>query len=92
MKEPPPPEMAVINDLIPVKVYIDENNQISLDGDPVSLTTLPIRIETLKAFNPDLAILVVAHENANFNPVVQIKDSLSRFGNSAQINIRRSVD
>jgi len=61
-------------------VVIDENGDVSIDNDIIDLRAVRAHIEVYRAENPDVGIVIVAHEHAPTGAVVAVADQIKLAG------------
>jgi len=72
-----------------ISVYVDENNQISLDSRVTALSAVASGVERLLADKPDASVLLIADAQASLNTVTVIKDQMSQMGRQTVIKINK---
>lgn len=59
-------------------VSIDQNEQVSINGNPTNLTTLEGQLVALKEANPDVAVVVRAHKELPVQKLMNVMDAVQR--------------
>jgi biopolymer transport protein ExbD len=59
-------------------VSIDQNEQVSLNGEATSLAGLDAQLADLKAKNPDVAVVVRSHKDLPVQKLMNIMDAVQR--------------
>jgi biopolymer transport protein ExbD len=59
-------------------VSIDNNEQISINGQPTNLATLEGQLVALKERNPDVAVVVRAHKDLPVQKLMNVMDAVQR--------------
>ncbi len=72
-----------------IQIYVDARNRVSVDRVPVTLSSVPLRVERLLADKPEASILLMASAKAAVDPVVDIKDKMAIAGRQTRIKIIR---
>jgi biopolymer transport protein ExbD len=63
-----------------VIVYVDENEDIFLNNDPLTLENLPNSVETILSAQSDKSVVLRADEDVSHGIVIQIMDLLRKKG------------
>ncbi len=86
----PPKSNAPTSEIAPtILVRIDETNQISVEQEYSDLSGVGPRVQAALAEKPSAAILLMASYEANWDPVVSIKDQMEREGRPVVIEVTR---
>lgn len=59
-------------------VSIDQNEQVSINGNPTNLATLEGQLVALKEANPDVAVVVRAHKELPVQKLMNVMDAVQR--------------
>ncbi len=88
-----PPDVPPIteNTQPSVAIYVDRNNQISLDNRVTTLEGVAAGVERLLADKPDANIILTADAAASLNTVTIIKDQMDGMGRATVIKVNRPV-
>ncbi|MGJ8559779.1 MAG: ExbD/TolR family protein [Litorimonas sp.] len=83
------PETNAPPSIIPtILVLLDASDTAFIEGDRVSLTSIPARVETLRAQAPDATVSVQAQSKTSVAAVVFVKDRMD----AAQIPVTIKVE
>lgn len=74
-----------------VSISITSSGSAYLGSEPVTLGELRKRMQSKRAVNPDMAVIISIDKNANFSNVAQILDLLSELG-ITRLNIAAAVE
>ena len=75
------------SDMPVIQVYVDEGNNVSVDGKPLDLENVAFEVESRLAFKPNASVTLVAHYSADLNPVVFIKDKMESAGRQTTFKV-----
>lgn len=86
---PPPPEDTPPPPNSPpaITVYVDENNQCSVDSVRSTCGGVLARIERQLADKPGASVILRFHPDAKHNVLVQLKDGVDGRGMSSKIEV-----
>lgn len=70
-------------------VYVDDQNQASVDQRPTELANVASLVEARLADKPNANIILTSHFKASLDPIVQIKDQMETTGRRTVIKIVR---
>jgi len=85
----PPDSPPIETQARTISVYVDENNQISLDSRVTALSAVASGVERLLADKPDASVLLIADAQASLNTVTVIKDQMNQMGRQTVIKINK---
>jgi biopolymer transport protein ExbD len=72
-----------------VVVYVDQNNQISLDSRVTTISAVASGVERLLAEKPNANIVLTADAQASLHTVTSIKDQMNLIGRQTVIKINK---
>lgn len=82
------PETSPTNEsIIPIKIYVDADNAISVDDKSTELSNVAFAVQGQLAEKPAAPILLMAHQNADWDPVVRIRDKMDAAGRKTMMRI-----
>ena len=82
--ESPPPDTPAIT------VYVDPNDNCSVDGEVAGCDRVLLRVESLLADRPGAAIILRMHAKARHRTLVEIKDGIDSAGLKSKIEVVRT--
>jgi biopolymer transport protein ExbD len=89
--QPPDVPPTTIIETPSIAIYVDQNNQVSLDRRLTSLENVAAGVERLLADKPDANIILTADASASLNTVTRIKDTMDGMGRNTVIKVNKPL-
>ncbi|MEM8615628.1 MAG: biopolymer transporter ExbD [Pseudomonadota bacterium] len=87
--EPPPPSGGSGEPSPAILVFVDQSDQIRVNGRLTDISGVRPNMERLRAENPDAALIIQAHPQARTGTIIQIRDQ-AYDAKMERVNIVRS--
>jgi biopolymer transport protein ExbD len=85
-----PPDMPPTSTVMPsLSVYVDANDQISVEQRLSSLESIGADVERILAEKPEANIILTAEAQASLNTVTQIKDRMTQMGRQTVMKVQK---